>query len=107
MADPQDRPDDTGGGKHAQARSLAEKAIRLEQAGDQDGADALFDEAQRADPDAVAAVLEEAGGARPKSVEPAGRDADIAAMSRTVQPGADAPDRAGISGTGSGADNER
>ena len=107
MADPQDRPDDSGGGKHGQARALAEKAIRLEAAGDQEGADALFDEAQRADPDAVAAVLEEAGNARPRAVEPAGRDSEVAAISRTVQPGADAPDRAGISGTGSGADNER
>jgi hypothetical protein len=107
MADPEDRPDNHGDGKHSQARQLADKAIRLEAAGDQDGADRLFAEATRADPDAVAAALEEAGAERPASAAPPASDAEVAGISRTIQPGADAPDRAGIGGFGSGADTEQ
>jgi hypothetical protein len=106
MADPEDRPDDQGG-KHSAARQLADKAIRLEAAGNQDGAERLFAEATRADPDAVAAALDEAAALRPGSAAAPASDAEVAAVSRTIQPGADAPDRAGIGGFGSGADTER
>lgn len=88
-------------------RQLAERALRAPATGDDDEADRLFAAADRADPQAVVAVLEEhrdestAGGdAGPQD------DAEIAAQSRTVEPGADAPSRAGISGRDSGADTQ-
>ncbi len=48
-------------GRVPQARRLAEQALEAERAGDQDMADRLFEEAERADPGAVAELLEEAG----------------------------------------------
>ena len=78
--------------------------------GNDDEADRLFAEADRADPDAVIAALQ--GQARDPSGGAAGADAapqddaEIAAMSRTVEPGSDAPSRSGVSGRGSGADNQ-
>ena len=95
-------------GKHGAARVLAEQALAAQTRGDEDEANRLFAEADRADPDAVIAVLQERSG----SAAPAGTDKgpqddeEIAAMSRTVEPGADAPSRAGVSGRGSGADNQ-
>ncbi len=47
--------------KHEQARALAEKAVRQQDAGQDAAADASFDEATRIDPDAVAEVLDETG----------------------------------------------
>ena len=47
--------------KHEQARALAEKAVREQDAGQDAAADASFDEATRIDPDAVAEVLDETG----------------------------------------------
>ena len=101
---------DGAAGKHGAARLLAERAIAAQAAGDDDKADRLFAEADRADPDAVAAVLQERArdpddratgtGAGPQD------DAEIAAMSRTVEPRSDAPSRSGVSGRGSGADNQ-
>ena len=98
---------DGAGGKHAAARQLAEQALRAQVAGNDDEADRLFAAAERADPQAVAAVLEEHRG-DPVIAADAGPqdDAEIAAQSRTVEPGADAPSRAGISGRGSGADTQ-
>ncbi len=107
MADNDNRPADLGAGKYGQARALADKAMRLEAEGDQEAADRLFDEAQRIDPDAVAAALDEAVTSRPAHVEGPASDAEIAAMSRTIEPHADAPDRANITGSGSGADAEK
>jgi hypothetical protein len=107
MSDTEPGAGDAEGGKHGQARRLAEKAMRLEAEGDQDGADRLFAEAQRIDPGAVAAALDEAVTSRIPDPPPPAPDAEIARISRTIQPGADAPDRAGITGTGSGADGER
>jgi hypothetical protein len=106
MADPDNRPADPGAGKYGQARALADKAMRLEAEGDQEGADRLYDEAQRIDPDALAAALDEAVTSRPAQVEPPASDREVAAISRTIQPHADAPDRSGITGSGSGADSE-
>ena len=95
-------------GKHGAARALAEQALAAQARGDEAEADRLFAEADKVDPDAVIAVLQERGGARSRSrTDMAPQDDDeIAAMSRTVEPGSDAPSRAGVSGRGSGADNQ-
>lgn len=116
MSDDTDIPGSGGsldqgtGGRHQHARTLAEQAIRAQAEGDDDRADELFAEAGKIDPDAVANVLSDAN-ANPSDTA-TGTDAgpqddeEIAAMSRTVQSGADAPSRSGIGGRGSGADNE-
>ena len=95
-------------GKHGAARLLAEQAVAAQARGDEDEADRLFAQADKADPDAVIAVLQERGGTRARAGAGAGpgNDEEIAAMSRTVEPGSDAPSRAGVSGRGSGADNQ-
>ncbi len=109
MSDTYDQPDGTAG-RHQTARTLAEQAIRAQSDGDDDTADRLFAEASRIDPDAVANALADA--ASDPSDGTTGTDAapqddeEIAAISRTVQPGSDAPSRAGVGGRGSGADNE-
>jgi hypothetical protein len=95
-------------GRHGAARLLAEQAVAAQTRGDEEEADRLFAEADRVDPDAVIAVLQERAG----DPAPAGADAmpqddaEIAAMSRTIEPGSDAPSRAGVSGRGSGADGQ-
>lgn len=95
------------GGKHAAARQLAEQALRAQAAGDEDEADRLFAAAESADPDAVVALLQErAADAPAQAAFQPQDDAQIAAMSRTIEPGADAPTRAGVSGRGSGADTQ-
>ncbi len=95
-------------GKHGAARALAEQAMAAQARGDEDEADRLFAEADKADPDAVIAVLQERGGARSqRQTDMVPQDDDeIAAMSRTVEPGSDAPSRAGVTGSGSGADSQ-
>ena len=114
MSDEIDPPapgaEDGTGGRHQQARTLAEQAMRAQADGDDDRADELFAEASKIDPDAVANALADAS-ANPDDTA-TGTDAapqddeQIAAMSRTVQPGSDAPSRSGIGGRGSGADTE-
>lgn len=104
MSDDLDQADGAGG-KHGAARQLAEQALRAQAAGDEEEADRLFAEAERADPQAVAALLEERRDDQGAALAPQD-DAEIAAQSRTVEPGADAPSRAGISGRGSGADTQ-
>jgi hypothetical protein len=104
MDDPDRSSDDFGAEKHSQARQLADKALRLEAEGDQDGADRLFDEAQRTDPEALAAALDQALTNRPATVDSAGDDNEVARMSRDVGPDMAAPGRAGVTGSGSGAD---
>ena len=106
MSDELDQTDGVGG-KHASARQMAEQALRAQAAGDDQEADRLFAVAERIDADAVVAVLQERrddapanAGAGPQN------DDEIAAISRTVEPGADAPSRAGVSGRGSGADTQ-
>ena len=95
-------------GKHGAARALAEQAVAAQARGDEDEADRLFAEADKADPDAVIAVLQERSGDRTRGGADTvpQDDEEIAAMSRTVEPKSDAPSRAGLSGRGSGADNE-
>lgn len=102
------------GGKHAAARQMAEQALRAQAAGNVDEADRLFAAAERIDADAVVAVLQERrddptanAGAMPQDDDGGPQDdAEIAAISRTIEPGGDAPSRAGVSGRGSGADGQ-
>ena len=91
------------GNRHAAARALAEQAMRAQAAGDDEGADRLFAQASSIDADAVANALEQApvnvgDGSGPQD------DEEIAAMSRAIEPGSDAPSRSGLTGEGSGAD---
>jgi lipopolysaccharide biosynthesis regulator YciM len=97
--------------KHGIARHLAELAVQAQAAGDDDRAEMLFAEAEKTDPEAVAAFLADRAAdpndtATSADAEPQD-DEEIAAMTRTVQPGSAAPSRAGITGPGSGADGER
>ena len=108
MSDDLDQTDGVGG-KHAAARQLAEQALRAQAAGNDDQADRLFADAERIDPQAVIAVLEERRNDPATAGTPAAapqNDDEVAAETRVVQPGADAPSRAGVSGRGSGADNQ-
>ena len=106
MSDDLDQTDGAGG-KHGAARQLAEQALRAQAAGDEDEAERLFAAAERADPQAVIAVLEEHRDDPVTATLPEPQDdAELAAESQTVQPGADAPSRAGVSGRGSGADSQ-
>lgn len=103
MADIQE-PAHYGEGKHGQARRLADAALTAQREGRLDEAERLFDEAQRTDPQALEdALMETRQGAKLDAAE-IGTDAEVAAISRTIQPGSDAPSRAGITGSGSGAD---
>lgn len=107
MAFPKDKPE-SGPGKHEQARRLVEAALRAQAAGDDAEAERLFDEAQRTDPEAVVNVLQERDAAlREDVVETPASDAEVAAITETVEPHSDAPSRAGISSSGSGADREK
>jgi uncharacterized iron-regulated membrane protein len=106
MSEELDQSDGVGG-KHASARQMAEQALRAQAAGDEAEADRLFAAAERVDPDAVVAVLQERRDGPPAIAGTAPQnDEEVAAMSRTVEPGADAPSRAGVSGRGSGADTQ-
>ena len=109
MAEELDQADGIGG-RHGTARQMAERAIKAQAAGDDEEADRLFAEAARIDPDAVSAALSGRAGdpadvATGADADPQD-DAEIAGMSQTVEPGADAPSRSGITGPGSGADQQ-
>jgi len=99
-----------GASKHAQARQLAEAALRARQAGDDAKADELFAEAERTDPSAVINLLQEherdRGALSREDLGPQDDEA-IARMTNEVEPGGDAPSRANITGPGSGADSEK
>lgn len=98
---------DSAAGKHGSARQLAEQALRAEAAGDNDEAERLFEVADKTDPQAVIAVLAEHADDTPRTVDTKEQDDDeIAAMSRTVEPGSAAPSRTGVSGRGSGSDDQ-
>ena len=96
--------------RYATARSMTERAIRAQSEGDDDQADQLFADAARIDPEAVAAAL--ADSASNPADTATGADAapqdddEIAAMTRTIEPRSDAPARAGLTGPGSGADQQ-
>lgn len=101
-----DKPE-SGPGKHEQARRLAEAALRAQAEGNDAEALRLFEQAERTDPEAAANVLQEndavLAGDRAAPVS----DAEVAGITGAVEPGSDAPSRAGISEAGSGADTER
>jgi|GEM_PF-1028149 len=113
MADIQ-QPESFGEGKHGTARRLVDAAGRAEREGRTEEAERLMDEATRTDPQAVEdALLESRASTGPRDpgrqaarrdAADGGGDAAVAAISRTVEPGSDAPDRSGITGPGSGAD---
>ena len=96
--------------KHGQARSLVEAALRARRNGEDDRADLLMEQARRTDPQAVEDLLMEVG---PGEISPdsdvengPANDREVELMSRQVEPGSDAPSRAGITGSGSGADSQ-
>jgi hypothetical protein len=104
---PKDSPE-SGPDKHEQARRLVEAALRAEAEGNDAEAERLFEQAERTDPEAVANVLQERDAAlRADIARRPVRDEEVAAITETVEPHADAPSRAGISGSGSGADSEK
>ena len=103
MSDSTQGSDEVDTGKHGGARQQAEAAERAFADGDDTKAADLLDEAMRTDPEGVANVLEEDGPSMPGD-EGVASDDEVAAISRQVEPHADAPSRAGITGSGSGAD---
>lgn len=103
MADIQE-PRSYGEGKHGIARRLVDASMTAQREGRLDEAERLMDEAVRTDPSAVEdALMETRQGAKLDAAE-IGTDAEVAAISRTIEPEADAPSRAGVTGSGSGAD---
>ena len=109
MSDLMDGDGDAGAEKHGQARSLVEAALRARRGGENDRADLLMEQARHVDPQAVEDVLMEIGPgelAPDGAAEAPASDREIELMSRQVQPGSDAPSRAGITGSGSGADSQ-
>ncbi len=103
MADIQE-PDNFGEGKHGQARRLADAALTAQREGRHEEAERLLDEAQRTDPQALEdALAGSRAGAKLDAAEIA-TDDEVARISRTIEPGSASPSRAGITGSGSGAD---
>lgn len=103
MPEPKDKPD-----KHEQARRLAEAALRAQATGNDAEAARLLEQAERTDPEAVANVLQERDVVlTPDRVEPSPDDDEVAEITETVEPRGNAPSRAGIAGSGTGADTEK
>ena len=105
-----DYTEDREATKRAGAEALADRAAAARADGDEALADRYLDEALHTDPEALGhadATERHASGA--DAPDPADSDADadaaVHAITGTVEPGSDAPSRAGISGSGSGADN--
>ncbi len=93
--------------KHETARRMAEAALDAQTEGEQERADLLMEKAGKTDPQAVEAVLSEhAGDAEPDPEIVVQDDEEIAALSRTIEPGSASPSREGITGGGSGADSQ-
>ena len=105
MPDGTQGEDEVDGGKHGGARQMVDAAERALAEGDETRADALIDQALRTDPDGLADALAQDSDAPalPGDAVPAS-DEEVEAISRTIEPHADAPSRAGITGSGSGAD---
>ena len=90
--------------RRSQARALIVEAEAARGDGNDDEAERLLDEATRIDPQAT----EDALAANPRAeavAEPAGTDEEVRLVTATIQPHSDAPSRAGITGSGSGADD--
>lgn len=97
--------DEVDGGKHGGARQQADAATRAQAAGDDTRAADLLDQALRTDPDGLADALAQDRDASPVQADSGtASDDDVAAISRQIQPASDSPSRAGITGSGSGAD---
>ena len=97
--------DEVDSNKRGSARQEVDAAARAQAAGDDERASALIDQASRTDPDGLADALAQDRDAAPLPGDmDRPDDAAVAAISRTIQPHADAPSRAGITGSGSGAD---
>ncbi len=97
--------DEVDSNKRGGARQAVDAATRAQAAGADERASALLDQALRTDPDGLADALAQDRDAAPLpgDMDPPDDEA-VAAISRTVQPHSDAPSRAGITGSGSGAD---
>ena len=111
MSDLIDGNDGAGAEKHGQARALVEAALRARREGEDDRADLLMEQARHVDPEAVEDVLmeiepNELAPDEAPAGDPATIDREIELMSRQIEPGSDAPSRAGITGAGSGADSQ-
>ena len=97
--------DEVDGNKRGSARQAVDAAARARALGEDGRADGLLDQALHTDPDGLADALAQDRGAAPLPDDMDAPDDDaVAAISRTVQPHAGAPPRAGITGSGSGAD---
>ena len=103
MADIQD-PNNAGEDKHGLARRLADASMRARRKGNGDEAERLMAEATRTDPEAAAEALAETRQGAKLDAAEVTSDEEVAAITRTIQPNSDAPSRAGITGSGSGAD---
>ena len=103
MSDTNQGSDEVDTGKHGGARQQAEAAERAYADGDDTKASDLLDEAMRTDPEGLANALQDDGPSMPGD-EGVATDEEVAAISRQVEPRSDAPSRAGITGSGSGAD---
>ena len=87
--------------RRSDSRSLILKAEAARRDGNDDEADRLLDEATRIDPQATEDAIAES----PRADAAAGSDEDVRLVTATIQPHSDAPSRAGITGSGSGADD--
>lgn len=97
--------DEVDGNKHGAARQQADAAEQADAEGDDTRAEDLMDQALRTDPDGLADALAQDEDAPPLAADRGtASDDEVARISREVQPRSDAPSRAGITGSGSGAD---
>ena len=105
MSDSTQGTDEVDTNKHGSARQQVDAATRAQAEGDDTRADDLLDQAMHTDPDGLADALAQDRDAAPlPGYMDAPDDEAVAAISRTIQPHGDAPSRAGITGSGSGAD---
>ncbi len=104
MADVSDRPD-RDGVRREQAEHLADRAAEARREGSPATAEREEDEALRTDPEGLANELAAAPDATTEAIDEDTSDEAVHAITGTVRPNSDAPSRAGISGSGSGADN--
>ena len=94
------------GGKRATAEHLADRADAARHAGADNSAATIEDEALHVDPEGLANRLAaEPDGPASDAADHDDDDEAVHAITGTIRPGSDAPSRAGISGSGSGADN--
>ena len=97
--------DEVDSNKRGSAGLEVDAAARAQAAGEDGRAADLLDQALRTDPDGLADALAQDRDAPPLPGDMDAPDDDaVAAIGRTIQPHAGAPSRAGITGSGSGAD---